>query len=584
MAPMKVFHAIPACGFAIGCLGLAALSYSHLKHFQLLDAVWWAQLVFFGLSTGLFGCCVYRLAFHPLAKYPGPLVAAFTDWYTVYWIYDGGRHLELDKQHKRYGKHVRFGPNRLSINSAQASKDLHDVRKKTNKADAYASFKRFFGAEMSLTTVDHKEHTFRRAVNQAAITPAAVKEFEGQVTPHVDDFIDIIAEGAGSKSQGEEGWSFGKDMSYAVAFCLADIMGSVTFGRTWNAQRDPQFRHFIKDLPNGVAGIHLVGHMQSLFFGNLHKLLFKELITGVGNLMKVSRSFALWRLEQESMPNRDIWAALLAAREPKTGRKFTTEELISEASLFIIGGTDGMITSTTATLFYLTHNPRTLERVTREIREAYPLKAEDIGKKGLDVKCPIRFASAELQAIEYLTACIDEAMRLSPPVASILPREVGPDGLMVDGEYFPPGVNLGIPHYSMHHSGDNFAEPLKYAPERWIPEERKRGAEDGSVPVSGKEPATMKAAAGHTDGFTPFGAGRSSCIGKYLAYQEMSIVLARMLWLFDIRLDPSSNLGEGVGDDLEGRGCRNEFQLYDRFVSSQKGPMLQFRFREELTA
>lgn len=111
---------------------------------------------------------------------------------------------------------------------------------------------------MSLTTVNHKEHTFRRAINQAAITPAAVKDFEDQVTPHVDEFINIIAEGAGSKSQGEEGWSFGKDMSYAVAFCLADIMGSVTFGRTWNAQKDPRYRHFIKDLPNGVAGIHLV--------------------------------------------------------------------------------------------------------------------------------------------------------------------------------------------------------------------------------------------------------------------------------------------------------------------------------------
>lgn len=45
---------------------------------------------------------------HPLAKYPGPLVAALTDWYTVYWIADGGRHLELDKQHKKYGEFCFF--------------------------------------------------------------------------------------------------------------------------------------------------------------------------------------------------------------------------------------------------------------------------------------------------------------------------------------------------------------------------------------------------------------------------------------------------------------------------------------------
>ncbi|KAL6796896.1 cytochrome P450 [Trichoderma sp. SZMC 28012] len=576
------FHIIPACAFASICLGLATLSYYHLQ--QPRSLLWYTQAAAIAFFEWFFSSLVYKLAFHPLAKYPGPLIASLTDWYTVYWIAEGGRHLELDKQHKKYGKFVRFGPNRLSINSAKASRDLHDVNSNTFKADAYGSFKRFFGAEMSLTTVDHKAHAFRRRVNMTAITPAAIKEFEDQVTPHLDEFISIIGEGAGAKSQGEHGWSPGKDMSYAVAFCIADIMGSVTFGRTWNVQRDPKYRHFVKDLPNGVAGIHLVGHMQSLFFCNLHKVLFKELIIGVGNLMSVSRSFALWRLEQSSMPYRDIWQALIASRDPKTGNAFSTEELISEASLFIIGGTDGMITATTSTLFYLTHNLRTLERLTREIREAFPLSPEDIGKKGSNVTCPIRFASAELQRIAYLPACIDEAMRMSPPVPSILPRVVGPGGLMVDGEYFPAGVNLGIPHYSMHHSEDNFAEPLTYAPERWIPEERIKALKDGSVPVSGKESPKMRPAVGQSYGFTPFGGGRSSCIGKYLAYQEMSIVLARLIWLFDIRLDPSSNMGEGIGDAREGRECKTEFQLYDRFVSSQKGPMLQFRYREELAA
>ncbi|KAK4069308.1 hypothetical protein Trihar35433_5887 [Trichoderma harzianum] len=562
------FHIIPACAFASICLGLATLSYFHLQ--QPRSLLWYTEAAAIIFFEWFFSNLVYKLAFHPLAKYPGPLIASLTDWYTVYWIAEGGRHLELDKQHKKHGKFVRFGPNRLSINSAKASRDLHDVNSNTFKADAYGSFKRFFGAEMSLTTVDHKAHAFRRRVNVTAITPAAVKEFEDQVTPHLDEFISIIGEGAGSRLQGENGWSPGKDMSYAVAFCIADIMGSVTFGRTWNVQRDPKYRHFVKDLPNGVAGIHLV--------------LFKELIVGVGNLMSVSRSFALWRLEQSSMPYRDIWQALIASRDPKTGEAFSTEELISEASLFIIGGTDGMITATTSTLFYLTHNPRTLERLTREIREAFPLSTEDLGKRASNVKCPIRFASVELQRIVYLPACIDEAMRMSPPVPSILPRVVGPGGLTVDGEYFPAGVNLGIPHYSMHHSEDNFAEPLKYAPERWFPEERTKGLKDGSVPVSSKESPKMRPAVGQAYGFTPFGGGRSSCIGKYLAYQEMSIVLARLIWLFDIRLDPSSNMGEGIGDAREGRRCKTEFQLYDRFVSSQKGPMLQFRYREELAA
>lgn len=111
---------------------------------------------------------------------------------------------------------------------------------------------------MSLTTVDHKAHAFRRRVNVSAITPAAIKEFEPQVTPHVDEFIRLMGAGVGTKSDGEKGWGSGHDMSHAVAYCIADIMGSVTFGKTWDVQKDPKYRRYVKDLPNGVAGIHLV--------------------------------------------------------------------------------------------------------------------------------------------------------------------------------------------------------------------------------------------------------------------------------------------------------------------------------------
>ncbi len=171
-------------------------------------------------------------------------------------------------------------------------------------------------------------------------------------------------------------------------------------------------------------------------------------------------------------------------------------------------------------------------------------------------------------------------MRLCPPVPSILPRKVGPGGIYVGGEYFPQDVDLGIPHYSLHRSEEYWAEPLRYVPERWMPEERAKAIYDGSVPLTGRE--TAKPADGQAMAFSPFGGGRSSCIGKYLAYQEMSIILARMLWYFDIRLDPSSTLGEGSGTGTEGRERKEEFQLQDRFVSMQEGPMVQFRWREEL--
>ena len=54
---------------------------------------------------------VYRLYFHPLARIPGPKLAAATQLYEFYYDilkWPGGQYwLEVDKMHERYGKFLR---------------------------------------------------------------------------------------------------------------------------------------------------------------------------------------------------------------------------------------------------------------------------------------------------------------------------------------------------------------------------------------------------------------------------------------------------------------------------------------------
>lgn len=49
---------------------------------------------------------IYRLWFSPLAKFPGPRIAAFTTWYESYYdiVLKGQFSFHLDKLHQRYGK------------------------------------------------------------------------------------------------------------------------------------------------------------------------------------------------------------------------------------------------------------------------------------------------------------------------------------------------------------------------------------------------------------------------------------------------------------------------------------------------
>jgi hypothetical protein len=67
--------------------------------------------------------------YHGLNKYPGPLLARFTDWWRVWDVY-GRRpditHLAL---HRKHGDIVRLGPNALSFANPKSLKTIYGLNK-----------------------------------------------------------------------------------------------------------------------------------------------------------------------------------------------------------------------------------------------------------------------------------------------------------------------------------------------------------------------------------------------------------------------------------------------------------------------
>lgn len=101
----------------------------------------------------------------------------------------------------------------------------------------------------------------------------------------------------------------------------------------------------------------------------------------------------------------------------------------------------------------------------------------------------------ELRALEklpYLTAVIMESMRLAPAMATRSAR-IAQDKGLVYGEYqIPAGTPVGMTVHLMHQNEDEYPEPERFLPERWM--------EPDPWHIGGRT-------------FVPFGKGKRGCLG-----------------------------------------------------------------------
>ncbi len=269
--------------------------------------------------------------------------------------------------------------------------------------------------------------------------------------------------------------------------------------------------------------------------------------------MQYSKAQAMERTKLGvDVDRKDFFYYLLNAKDPETGRGFSMDELWGESNLLIIAGSDTTSTALAGTFFYLANNPTAMQKICKEIREAFT-----------DIEQIV--TGPKLSSCSYLRACIDETMRMSPPVAGALPRQVLSGGLEIDGRFVPAGVDVGVPIYSIHHNANYFPQPFEYKPERWL--------SDSSVNPFHEHLHDAQSA------FNPFSIGPRGCIGKGLAYVELTVTIARVLYQYDLRIAPGTSLGAGHKDLEVGRTRPSEYQIQDVFASKKDGPMLQFRAR-----
>ncbi|KAF8851249.1 cytochrome P450 [Acephala macrosclerotiorum] len=510
----------------------------------------WSALSFFVYLAGL---AIYRLTLHPLAKYPGPFFAKITDWYSVYQAYSGDRHLSFAYNHEKYGPVFRYGPNSLSFNTNTALKSIYGGKPNVEKSQFYSVFppkKELFSIH---SAIDKVAHGRKRRVLSHAFSETAMKSMEKYILENVRILCNKLGHHPAMKEKSKGEWGPALNMADWCNYLTFDVMGELAFGKTFNMLENDEERDVIKLVAN-ASWMHLIlGTYPMIKTLGLNKILFGEIYKRRMQYMAYSKVQFEKRMKVGLETDRkDFFFYLLNARDPETGRGFTMPELLGESNLMIIAGSDTTSTTLSSSFFYLAYNPQALQKMTDEILSTFS-DVEDIRH------------GPTLNSCVYLRAVVDEAMRISPPVGGMVPRRVLPGGLDVDGFHIPEGIDVGIAAYPLHHNPNYFQAPEKFIPERWIPD---------SMPGITKDTVALANSA-----YTPFSIGNRACIGKPLAYDEVMMTLARVVYMYEFRLAPGTTAGEGRPELAWGRHSREEYQLKDAFTSFKDGPYIQFRAR-----
>lgn len=182
----------------------------------------------------------------------------------------------------------------------------------------------------------------------------------------------------------------------------------------------------------------------------------------------------------------------------------TPERVRSEAAVGMLAGHETTATTMSYMWHLLSQNPWARDRMLEEVDTVLEGRAPTAG---------------DLRNLPWTTACVDEAMRLYPPVW-FSPRTALQDDV-IGGHHIKAGTTVILPTYLIHRDPRWWPNPEVFDPSRFMPgaaANRSRGA------------------------YFPFSGGPRTCIGRNLAIMETTLMAALFSQTHTFETVPGQNM------------------------------------------
>ncbi|KAI1153547.1 cytochrome p450 monooxygenase [Nemania diffusa] len=438
------------------------------------------------------GRVVYNIFFHPLRSFPGPLVCRATNLWRVSKLFSGDLPQNVRRLHEEYGPVVRIAPHELAFIESQAWKDIYGHHNTFEMAKD-DKFYRPMGRHVpdTIISADREQHGFLRRQLSHGFSDRAMRAQE----PIFREYVDLLVQRLAERSDTGEP----VDMKAWLNFTTFDVIGNLAFGSDFGCLENSSYHPWVEAITGNLKDNAVMRGFLQFFSPSLIFRFFRlGLFKGRNAHMSYTKDKLHSRLEMEA-DRPDFIEGLLKKRDT-----LSLQELELNAALITVAGSETTATLLCGTVYLLGSHPDVLDKVVHEVRTAF--KSED----EIDL--------ISVNGLSYMLACLNESFRLYPPVPIGLPRIVPKGGSTIAGHWVPQDAAVSVWQLAANYSARNFAQPTGFHPERFLRD-----------PEFSKDDLSV---------VQPFSLGPRNCIGKNLAYAEMRLILARILYRFDIKPAP----------------------------------------------
>ncbi|KAH8824087.1 cytochrome P450 [Flagelloscypha sp. PMI_526] len=444
-----------------------------------------------GLSISIL---LYRFSpWHPLASFPGPFLARGSNlWMSLHSV-GGKRHLLMRDLHARYGNCVRIGPNMISIIEVDAVvKCFQDSQ--IPRSEAYRAYEpdhmpAQVVSSRSICVPNHLDvHAEKRETWTKGFTSSALEDYGVFLEARVIQLVNKLEE------KSDEDLAI--DLPEWFRYFTWDFMGDLVFGGGFSMMQDGEDKSGFWEVLEGL----LVAQTPLIYFpwlNNFLHLVPASLAKGPLRLRQLAEKCMNERVKR---PNeiKDLYHYFAREDDPPHLQP-TKDALVTDSFVGILAGGDTTASTLSALFFQLLQHPDVMRKLRDEI---HALDGEIL-------------TTAGLASLPYLNACINETLRLFPPVPIQLSRTpaIGKP-MTIAGRYIPEGTTVYVSPMLLGRDPRHFSPYTEsFWPDRWL------------------NGCTVSGGVHKMQAFLPFSTGATACVGAYL-----------------VPLPPSPRLTQSIGD------------------------------------